>query len=109
MQFSELDLKASKEYDGSDEAKEKEYKSQYGCYKTLYTIIQTANEAEDISVSGITFWGTAIIIPGCRAAPMWAAVQRGICPSVPCCSMRIIRLSRVFMLLRKRNFNRLSF
>lgn len=59
VQFSELDLKASADYDGSDAAKEKEYKAQYGRYKTLYTIMQTTNEDENINVSGITFWGTA--------------------------------------------------
>ena len=59
VQFSELDLKASEGYDGSDEAKETEYKKQYGRYKLLYNVMQTENEAEDISVTSITFWGTA--------------------------------------------------
>lgn len=59
VQFSELDLKASEGYDGSDEAKETEYKKQYGRYKLLYNVMQTENEAEDINVTGITFWGTA--------------------------------------------------
>lgn len=59
VQFSELDLKAGDGYDGSDEAKETEYQKQYTRYKSLYYIMQTTNEAEDINISSITFWGTA--------------------------------------------------
>lgn len=59
VQFSELDMKASSDYDGSDEAKEKEYKDQYARYKLLYYVMQTENEAEDVNITSITFWGTA--------------------------------------------------
>lgn len=59
VQFSELDMKASADYDGSDEAKEKEYKDEYARYKLLYFMMQTANEEEDCNVTSITFWGTA--------------------------------------------------
>lgn len=58
VQFSELDMKASSDYDGSDESKEKEYKAQYGRYKLLYNVMQTRNEEEDTNITGITFWGT---------------------------------------------------
>lgn len=58
VQFSELDMKASADYDGSDEAKEKEYKDQYGRYKLLYNVMQTRNETEDVNITSITFWGT---------------------------------------------------
>lgn len=59
VQFSELDMKASADYDASDEAKEKEYKDQYARYKLLYFMMQAANEEEDCNVTSITFWGTA--------------------------------------------------
>ena len=59
VQFSELDLKASSDYDGSDEAKEKEYQAQYARYKLLYTVMQNKNAEEGVEVTGITFWGTA--------------------------------------------------
>jgi len=35
-----------------------EYKKQYGRYKLIYNVMQTENEAEDIHITGITFWGT---------------------------------------------------
>lgn len=59
VQFSEMDMKANADYDGSDEAKEKEYKEQYLRYKVLYYMMQSVNEEEDINVTSITFWGTA--------------------------------------------------
>lgn len=59
VQFSELDMKASADYDSSDEAKEKEYKEQYLRYKVLYYMMQSINEEEDANVTSITFWGTA--------------------------------------------------
>lgn len=59
VQFSEMDMKASADYDGSAEAKEKEYKKQYGRYKLLYHAMRMANKEEGVNVTGLTFWGTA--------------------------------------------------
>lgn len=58
VQITELDLKASEEYNGSDEAKATEYEKQATRYKIIYRILKSANEEEGISVTGITFWGT---------------------------------------------------
>lgn len=59
VQFSEMDMKASADYDGSDEAKESEYKKQYGRYKLLYHTMRLADQEENVNITGITFWGTA--------------------------------------------------
>lgn len=58
VQFSEMDMKASADYDGSDEAKASEYKKQYGRYKLLYHTMRLADQEEGVNVTGITFWGT---------------------------------------------------
>lgn len=58
VQFSEMDMKASADYDGSDAAKEAEYQAQYRRYKLLYNTMQTRNEEEGVNITGITFWGT---------------------------------------------------
>lgn len=58
VQFSEMDMKASADYDGSDEAKATEYKKQYGRYKLLYHAMRMSNQEKDINITGLTFWGT---------------------------------------------------
>lgn len=58
VQISEFDMKASQSYDGSDEAKEKEYIAQKGRYRMLYNTMHKLNQEEDINISSITFWGT---------------------------------------------------
>lgn len=58
VNISELDLKARDGYDGSDEMKPEEYEKQYARYKILYTVMKNQNAADDIEVTGITFWGT---------------------------------------------------
>lgn len=58
VQVTEFDLKASDNYDGSDEAKESEYEKEATRYSTLYWALKEANKEDDISITGITFWGT---------------------------------------------------
>ena len=58
IQLTEVDMKASDDYDGSDEAKEAEYKKMAQRYQTLYFTLKNKNAQDDICVGGITFWGT---------------------------------------------------
>ena len=58
VQITEMDLKASKDYDGSEESKEKEYEDQRKRYNMIYFSIKAADKTEGVHVSGITFWGT---------------------------------------------------
>ncbi len=59
VQITEFDLKASDGYDGSDEAKEEEFKKEASRYRILYLILKNANKNDNgIRVTGITFWGT---------------------------------------------------
>lgn len=58
VQITEFDVRAGNGYDGSDEAKEKEYKRQAGYYNQLYEAVKKADAEEGVNVTGITFWGT---------------------------------------------------
>lgn len=58
VQITEFDIKASDGYDGSEEAKEKEYAKQATRYRVLYMIMKNQNNQPDIHMTGITFWGT---------------------------------------------------
>jgi len=57
VQLTELDVRASADYDGSDEAKPDEYEKQRKRYNMIRYAVLSA-EAEGCEVSGITFWGT---------------------------------------------------
>ncbi|MCR4902312.1 MAG: endo-1,4-beta-xylanase [Butyrivibrio sp.] len=57
VQITEWDLRASEGYDGSDEAKEKEYEEQRKIYNLMYYALQSA-KTSGVNISGITFWGT---------------------------------------------------
>ncbi len=57
VQITEWDLSASKGYDGSPEAKEKEYEKQTQTYRSMYEGLQAAKDA-GVNVTGMTFWGT---------------------------------------------------
>ncbi len=57
VQITEWDLRASEGYDGSDEAKEKEYEEQRKIYNLMYYALQSA-KSSGVNISGITFWGT---------------------------------------------------
>lgn len=58
VQVTELDLRASDSYDGSDEAKEEEYEKQRKRYNMIYYSLKSANNTAGCDVTGITFWGT---------------------------------------------------
>lgn len=59
VQITELDMKASADYDGSPEAKAKEFEDQAKRYATLYWTLKSTNKEEDIHITSLTFWGTA--------------------------------------------------
>jgi len=59
IQITEWDMKASSDYDGSDEKKESEYKTQAGKYRQYYNTLVYLKNTEGINITGITFWGTA--------------------------------------------------
>ena len=59
VQITELDISASSDYDGSDDAKEAEYEKQRKRYKMLYFAMNAANQKDGVALTGITFWGTA--------------------------------------------------
>ena len=58
VQITELDIRASKEYDGSDEAKEEENEKLRKRYNMLYYTLKSLKNTAGVDVSGITFWGT---------------------------------------------------
>lgn len=57
VQITEWDLSASDDYDGSAEAKEKEYEKMRKTYNLQYYALQNVQKA-GVNVTGITFWGT---------------------------------------------------
>ncbi len=57
IQLTESDLKASKDYDGTDAAREAEYTKQAYRYKEIYDVMREVDAMEGIDVNGITFWG----------------------------------------------------
>ena len=57
IQITEWDLSASDDYDGSAEAKEKEYEKMRKQYNLQYYALQSVQNS-GIKVTGITFWGT---------------------------------------------------
>ena len=57
VQITELDLRASDTYDGSEASREEEYRRQTQRYRLIYTMLNQLDEEEDIEVSGLTFWG----------------------------------------------------
>ena len=59
VQLTELDMKSSDGYDGSEEAKAEEYEKQAARYGVIYWTLKNANKDDDFNITGITFWGTA--------------------------------------------------
>lgn len=57
VQFTEMDLKASDSYDGSQASREEEYARQASRYRLIYNMIRKMAEKPEIEVGGITFWG----------------------------------------------------
>ncbi len=59
VQMTELDMKASEDYDGSPESKEKEFEAQAKRYGAIYWALKSADKEEGVNVTALTFWGTA--------------------------------------------------
>lgn len=56
IQITELDMKSSSDYDGSDV--KAEYQKQAYQYKSIYDAVVRLKKEENISITNITFWGT---------------------------------------------------
>lgn len=57
IQLTELDLKASDDFDGTDATLQNEYTKQAYRYKEIYDVMREVDAMEDIDVNGITVWG----------------------------------------------------
>ncbi len=57
IQLTELDIKASSEFDGTDAALDAEYTRQAYRYKEIYEVCRDVDAMEGIDVNNITFWG----------------------------------------------------
>ena len=57
VQLTEVDVRASEDYDGSEAAKPAEYEKLSTRYKVIWYSLQNANTDGQV-VDGITFWGT---------------------------------------------------
>ncbi len=58
VQLTELDIRASAEYDGSEEMKEAENEKLRKRYNMLYYTLTSLKKVSGVNVTGITFWGT---------------------------------------------------
>ena len=58
VMLTELDVKASSDYDGTDATRAAEYTKQAWYYKNLYDLLVSLDKEEGINVSGIVVWGT---------------------------------------------------
>ncbi|MBR6665259.1 MAG: endo-1,4-beta-xylanase [Lachnospiraceae bacterium] len=58
VQWTELDIKASSSYDGTDATREEEYNKMAYRYKAYYDVLKKLDAEDGIEVSGIIFWGT---------------------------------------------------
>lgn len=56
VQITELDMKASSSYDGTDATRETEFATQGRRYKELYDTVKSLRE-EGVNISNITLWG----------------------------------------------------
>ncbi|MBO4292039.1 MAG: endo-1,4-beta-xylanase, partial [Lachnospiraceae bacterium] len=57
VQLTELDLKASAAYDGTEATKDQEYQDQSMVYKSIFECLQKLEQEEGYDITGITFWG----------------------------------------------------
>ncbi len=57
VQLTELDLKASDSYDGTDVTRSDEFTKQAYRYKEIYETMKTIDAMDDIDCNGITIWG----------------------------------------------------
>lgn len=58
VQITEMDMTASSDYDGTEEAKIDEYEKQRKRYNLLNFAIQSAKSEPGVNFTGLTFWGT---------------------------------------------------
>lgn len=58
VMLTELDVKASSDYDGTSATRTAEYTKQAYYYKNLYDLLVKLDKEEGINVSGIVVWGT---------------------------------------------------
>ncbi len=58
VQWTELDIKASSSYDGTDATREEEYNKMAHRYKAYYDVLKKLDAEDGIEVGGIIFWGT---------------------------------------------------
>ncbi len=59
VQITELDIRASEGFDGSEAAKEEENEKLRKRYNMLYYTLKSLKNTGGVDVAGITFWGTA--------------------------------------------------
>ena len=57
VQFTELDLKSSNEYDGTDATRAGEYTKQAYRYKEIYDVLKEVDAMDGIDINGMTVWG----------------------------------------------------
>ena len=57
VMLTELDVKVSPLFDGSEEGLPDEYARQAAYYSSIYELMKTLNKEDGITVSGITVWG----------------------------------------------------
>lgn len=58
VQFTEMDIQASSDYDGTDATKDAENEKLRKRYFMLYFYMQSAQKESYVNITGITFWGT---------------------------------------------------
>lgn len=57
VMITELDVKASAQFDGSDEKLKEEYNKHGAYYNAIYEELKAVNKEEGMNISGITVWG----------------------------------------------------
>ncbi len=57
IQLTELDMKASSDYDGTAATRDQEYQKQAVCYRNIFETLKKLDAIDGYEVGGITFWG----------------------------------------------------
>ncbi|MBQ8598078.1 MAG: endo-1,4-beta-xylanase, partial [Lachnospiraceae bacterium] len=85
VQITELDMRASDSYTGTEESKLEEYEAQRKRYNMIYYGIKSAvNTGEDVQFDGITFWGTVDHYSWLQSR---SDVGGGNTTGLPCCPL----------------------
>lgn len=85
VQMTELDLRASDTYTGTEESKTEEYEAQRKRYNMIcYGIKSAVNNNEGVSFDGITFWGTVDHYSWLQSR---SDVGGGNTTGLPCCPL----------------------